>query len=513
MLSYLKIGARLFAGFTLVLTLCAALGAFAMSRLNEVNENTTELATNWLVAAQALGNYSDALSQMRRSEVGAVLATTRQDYNERTKTIDTDRQLAVAAWTKYTPTITPGEEQELASKVESAVSQYNTELTKTMALANDTQTHEQALAQYSSDSRKAFLEVLVAIQADEAFQARGGDRAYASAKATYSSARLQVTVMIAIAIAIGTLLAWRITASITKPLSQAMHVAERVASGDLREVHVSSSRDETGRLLQSLAAMQSSLVDVVSQVRTSSDSIATGSGQIAAGNADLSQRTEEQASNLQQTAASMEQLTSTVRQNADNAGAAMRLVEEATLAASSSRDTVASVVATMSQIEEASRKVGDIIGVIDGIAFQTNILALNAAVEAARAGDHGRGFAVVASEVRALAQRSATAAKEVKALVSTSTQRVEIGVAQVHDAGEAIGGIATKVAKVNALMNEITAASNEQSVGIGQVGDAVSQLDQVTQQNAALVEESAAAAESLKQQADRLASTMSFFKL
>ena len=511
MLSNLRIGTRLFASFSVVLALCVALGAFAMSRLSEVNDNTTDLATNYLVGAQTLANYSDALSQMRRSEVGAVLATTRQDYDERAKTIDEERQIVLATWARYTPTISPGDEQDLADKIQSAFGRYDASLKKTMTLAGDPQAHDQALAQYGGESRQAFLAVLKTIQADEALQTRDAEKAYASAKATYSSARLQVVAMIALAVAAGAFLAWRITVSITKPLSLAVSFAERVASGDLRELNVKASRDESGLLLQALARMQSSLVGVVSQVRTSSDSIATGSGQIAAGNSDLSQRTEEQASNLQQTAASMEQLTSTVRQNAENAGAAMRLAGEAAEAASNGNETVASVVATMSQIEEASRKVGDIIGVIDGIAFQTNILALNAAVEAARAGEHGRGFAVVASEVRALAQRSASAAKEIKALVATSTDRVETGVVQVNGAGAAIGSIAAKVGKVTALMNEIASASNEQSVGIGQVGDAVSQLDQVTQQNAALVEESAAAAESLKQQADKLASTMSFF--
>jgi len=224
-------------------------------------------------------------------------------------------------------------------------------------------------------------------------------------------------------------------------------------------------------------------------------------------------RTEEQASNLQQTAASMEQLTSTVRQNADSAQAAMRLAAEASDAAVHGRGTVERVVQTMTEIEASSRKVGDIIGVIDGIAFQTNILALNAAVEAARAGVHGRGFAVVASEVRALAQRCASAAKEIKTLIADSSERVAAGTALAADADSAIDNIAGKVANVNTYVSEIAAASTEQSKGIGQIGDAVGQLDQVTQQNAALVEESAAAAESLSAQANALTETMSFFSV
>jgi methyl-accepting chemotaxis protein len=248
-------------------------------------------------------------------------------------------------------------------------------------------------------------------------------------------------------------------------------------------------------------------------VRNSADSIATGSSQIAVGNADLSQRTEEQASNLQQTAASMEQLTATVKQNADTARAATQIANGATTAASAGGRVVGQVVATMEAISQSSRKVADIIGVIDGIAFQTNILALNAAVEAARAGEQGRGFAVVAGEVRSLAQRSSEAAREIKALIGASVEKVESGTHLVDEAGRSMADIVTQVGRVNDLIGEISAASLEQSTGIGQIGDAVTQLDQVTQQNAALVEESAAAAESLKVQAGQLARVVSVFRL
>jgi methyl-accepting chemotaxis protein/methyl-accepting chemotaxis protein-1 (serine sensor receptor) len=300
---------------------------------------------------------------------------------------------------------------------------------------------------------------------------------------------------------------------ITVPLDEAIAVARRVASGDLGSRIEVKSRNELGTLLGALKAMNESLVSVVASVRSSSDSIATGSSQIATGNADLSQRTERQASNLQQTAASMEQLTSTVKTNAQIAQQAEQLAKSASDVAARGGQTVEGVVATMEQISAASRKISDIIGVIDGIAFQTNILALNAAVEAARAGEQGRGFAVVAGEVRSLAQRSAQAAREIKSLIGASVEKVEVGSQQVNDAGRTMSDIVTQVRRVSDLIAEISAATHEQTCDISQVSGAVSQLDQVTQQNAALVEQSAAAAESLQQQAARLVEAVAIFKL
>ncbi|CAN5874863.1 hypothetical protein BH11PSE8_BH11PSE8_20460 [soil metagenome] len=262
-----------------------------------------------------------------------------------------------------------------------------------------------------------------------------------------------------------------------------------------------------------LGRMNSNLARIVGQVRNSSDSIATGSAQIAIGNADLSQRTEEQASNLQQTSASMEQLSDTVKQNAQTAEHADKMAGEAAAAAVKGGQMVDSVVATMDRIAASSRKIADIIGVIDGIAFQTNILALNAAVEAARAGEHGRGFAVVASEVRSLAGRSADAAKEIKTLIGASVDQVEAGARQANEAGVSMGEIVLQVQQVTQLISEMTGATTEQATGIAQVGDAMTQLDQVTQQNAALVEESAAAAESLQHQARQLVQAVSVFRL
>jgi len=314
-------------------------------------------------------------------------------------------------------------------------------------------------------------------------------------------------------VAAGMLIAWALVRSIVTPLAQAVKLAEAVAAGDLR-THISAAgTNETGQLLAALKRMNDGLVDIVAQVREGSDSIATGSAEIARGNADLSQRTEEQASNLQHTAASMEQLTATVKQNADTARAATQLAASASAVAAQGGTAVNEVVATMEQISAASRKISDIIGTIDGIAFQTNILALNAAVEAARAGEQGRGFAVVAGEVRTLAQRSAQAAREIKTLIGDSVDKVEIGSTLAGNAGRTMGEIVSQVKRVSDLIAEISAASAEQSQGIAQVGDAVTQLDQVTQQNAALVEQAAAAADSLQQQAGRMTEVVAVFRL
>jgi len=300
---------------------------------------------------------------------------------------------------------------------------------------------------------------------------------------------------------------------ITRPLQQAVDMANAIAAGDLAQNIEVHSHDETGRLMQAMKDMNASLVNIVSQVRTGTDTIATASSQIASGNLDLSSRTEEQASSLEETASSMEELTSTVKQNAENARQANQLVVSTADVAVKGGQVVGQVVDTMASIKQSSRKIADIIGVIDGIAFQTNILALNAAVEAARAGEQGRGFAVVASEVRNLAQRSAGAAKEIKALIEDSVGKVDAGSELVDEAGRTMGEIVSSVKRVTDIMSEIAAASQEQSAGIEQVNQAVSQMDEATQQNTALVEEAAAAAESLQEQAGKLAEAVSVFKL
>jgi len=316
-----------------------------------------------------------------------------------------------------------------------------------------------------------------------------------------------------LAVLLGSLLAFALSRSILVPLRQASASTRRIADGDLTETIVVGGKDEAAELLLALQAMQANLSRVVSGVRTNAEGVATASAEIAQGNNDLSGRTEQQASALEETAASMEELSSTVRQNSDNAQQANKLAQGATNVAVEGGEVVSRVVDTMKGINESSRKISDIISVIDGIAFQTNILALNAAVEAARAGEQGRGFAVVASEVRSLAQRSADAAKQIKGLIGTSVERVEQGTALVDQAGTTMQEVVSAIRRVTDLMGEISAASVEQSAGVAQVGEAVTQMDQATQQNAALVEQSAAAASSLKSQAEQMVAAVAVFKL
>jgi len=340
-----------------------------------------------------------------------------------------------------------------------------------------------------------------------------GKKEFEQSQTIYHLVRISCTAGILFGVLLAAIVGIWLVRAISRPLEAAVKIARGVAAGDLTQQINVRSMDETGQLMQALKDMNASLVKVVGEVRHGTDTIATASSQIAAGNMDLSSRTEEQASSLEETAASMEELTSTVKQNADNARQANQLAESASGVAVKGGQVVAQVVDTMSAINASSKKIVDIIGVIDGIAFQTNILALNAAVEAARAGEQGRGFAVVAAEVRNLAQRSAAAAKEIKTLIGDSVDKVEEGSQQVAQAGKTMEEIVSSVKRVTDIMAEISVASQEQTSGIEQINQAITQMDQVTQQNAALVEEAAAAAASLQEQASGLSEVVSVFKL
>ncbi|CAN5203621.1 methyl-accepting chemotaxis protein [soil metagenome] len=422
------------------------------------------------------------------------------------------RELTAATWKAYSQTELNPEEVVLIAKALPLMKRADGTITRMIELfrAQDREGLRAFAAKElypAIDPVSDVMSELVQVQLD------GAKQQFDASQATYDTMLRATVLATLVVLAAAGWAAFALIRSILQPLDRAVHIAETVAAGDLASKIEVTGHDETSHLLRALKRMNDSLVGIVGQVRTASDSIATGSSQIAMGTADLSQRTEEQASNLEQTAASMEQLTATVRQNADTARTATQVALNATEVAGHGSEVVAQLVETMTQINASSRTIVDITGVIDGIAFQTNILALNAAVEAARAGEQGRGFAVVASEVRALAQRSAVAAKEIKTLIGASVQRVDAGSVLVGSAGKTMGEILAEIRKVSDLIGEISNASTEQSQGISQIGDAVQQLEQVTQQNAALVEESAAASESLKHQATQLAQTVSVFRL
>ncbi|RTF06762.1 HAMP domain-containing protein [Serratia marcescens] len=363
--------------------------------------------------------------------------------------------------------------------------------------------HEQQISRQLGERAQAIGMLVNAFMQDELVQTRNN----------INLAQLQMGITTLIAIIAGVLIAWRITLQITRPLHSTLAMAERIAGGDLRQAQTSTRRDELGQLLNAVAAMSQNLRTMIEKIQMGVSQVSTASAEIAAGNTDLSSRTEQQAAAVEETAASMEQLTATVKQNAENARQASQLALSASETAQKGGKVVANVVQTMHDIAGSSQKIADITGVIDGIAFQTNILALNAAVEAARAGEQGRGFAVVAGEVRNLAQRSAQAAKEIKGLIEDSVSRVDMGSVLVESAGETMGDIVNAVTRVTDIMGEIASASDEQSRGIDQVGQAVAEMDRVTQQNASLVEESASAAAALEEQASMLTQSVAVFRL
>jgi len=371
----------------------------------------------------------------------------------------------------------------------------------------------EAIAFLMNKASPALRSTIVALDAIVTYETESTRRIAAEARENYLYMRNLLIAIGAVAVLLCALIAWRITSSIRRPLTSALSVAEAVAAGDISSRIEITTHDETGRLLMTLRKMNQSLNHIVGRVRTGAETIAVAASEIAAGNRSLAERTEQQAASLEETAASMEQLTSTVRQNADNAQQANQLAATASDVAIKGGNVVSQVVETMASINASSRKVVDIIAVIDGIAFQTNILALNAAVEAARAGEQGRGFAVVASEVRALAQRSASAAREIKSLIDDSVEKVGSGARLVDTAGATMQEVVMSVRRVSEIIGEIAAASVEQTAGIEQIQQAVTHMDQTTQQNAALVEQASAASEALRDQAVQLTAAVSTFKL
>jgi len=518
MFSNLKIGSRLALAFGVVLSLLCVMAGVAAWQMGKLAANTEEYATNLVPSFAAQHRITLDLGQERRKEYRHILANDAAEMDKVESDIAAYRKSVADELDKYDKEyVSDAEDKRRLDKVRAALVAYYAQWEPLRALSRQTTTDPTKTAEAEAlmvgASSKAFADVDAAVQNWWDYNVQLSDKETAASKETDANAKLVLIAMVVAALALGSFAAVTITRSITGPIVRAVQVATTVAAGDLSSRIAVRGNDETAQLLRALARMNDSLAQIVGQVRASSESIATGSAQIATGNADLSQRTEEQASNLQQTAASMEELSGTVKNSAATAGHASELAAGASAAAVKGGEMVGTVVDTMRDIAASSKKIADIIGVIDGIAFQTNILALNAAVEAARAGEQGRGFAVVASEVRSLASRSAEAAKEIKSLIGASVEKVEAGARQVDIAGASMADIVSQVQRVSALITEISSAAGEQSTGIGQVGDAVAQLDQVTQQNAALVEESAAAAESLRTQAANLADSVRVFKL
>ncbi|XYJ09569.1 methyl-accepting chemotaxis protein [Telluria sp. B2] len=511
-LANVKIAKRLAIGFGLVGALLLGSQIFGITMVSRVSTGTADLAersipninaTSAVLAeindvAVALRNMmldaDPADRQKQREEIAASTGASQEKLAQLDKRlVSPDSRAVLARMLAANDKYIEGQ-KELLKRIEAGDEQGARDFLKSVL-------------------RPALAELKGAVNDQLVLQQQRASERAEDAHDIEASTRIMMIVLALVSLAMAALVAWWNTRSITRPLARALDVANTVAAGDLTSRIEVTTRDETGMLLQALKTMNENLARTVSVVRSGTETIGTAANEVAAGNLDLSSRTEQQASSLEETASSMEELTSTVKQNADNARQANSLAETASHVAERGGRVIDEVVGTMERINASSGKIADIIGVIDGIAFQTNILALNAAVEAARAGEQGRGFAVVATEVRNLAQRSAAAAKEIKGLIGDSTEAVQAGSKLVNEAGATMNEIVESVRRVTDIMSEITAASVEQTAGIEQINEAVAQMDQVTQQNAALVEQAAAASASMQEQAARLAEAVSVFRV
>jgi methyl-accepting chemotaxis protein len=508
----LKLRTRLALGFGVICAMLIVVLMLGMTMLGRVNQGTKDIVQQRMPKIEAATSILDETNNISVALRNLMLNDDPADRKLQTEKVMKARAAIQSLLdNKHTEGLTD-RERELASQTAEHNAKFvkqQEELLKRIGGGDI----EGAKAYLNDEFRPLLLAYKKVLNEQIKIQKAAVAAASDNAEATYSETRMLMAGLGVAILALAGAIAWAISASIAKPVARALEVANTVAAGDLTSRIDVTTRDETGQLLRALKAMNESLARTVQAVRSGTETIATASGEVAAGSMDLSSRTEQQASSLEETASSMEELTSTVKQNADNARQANMLAESASNVAARGGAVIEQVVGTMREIHDASGKIADIIGVIDGIAFQTNILALNAAVEAARAGEQGRGFAVVAGEVRNLAQRSAAAAREIKTLIVDSTGKVENGSKLVGDAGNTMREIVDSVRRVTDIMAEITSASAEQSGGIEQINQAIAQMDEVTQQNAALVEQTSAAAEAMQDQAARLAQAVSVFRL
>jgi methyl-accepting chemotaxis protein len=508
----LTIGTRLAAGFGLVLAMTILMTAFGIHHMQAVADATRDMMREPLAKERMVGDWyrlihtsvrrTSAIAKSSDPSLGAFFA---EDLANSTKEINSLQKKVEALLA------TPAEREAFA-RIGEARKRYTGSRDRIVALKKEGKLEEadEVLMKTFQPDAAAYQGILNELLE---LQRRAIDAQAVRIDEEFRGNRRFLILCGAFVLALGAFCAWWLTRGIVVPLNRAVEIASSVANNDLRSDIAVTSSDETGRLLGALKTMNDGLASIVTQVRSGTEHMSSASSQIAAGNMDLSARTEQQAGALEETASSMEELTSTVRQNADNARQANQLAVSASEVAVRGGAVVGEVVRTMESINASARKIVDIIAVIDGIAFQTNILALNAAVEAARAGEQGRGFAVVAGEVRNLAQRSAAAAREIKTLIGDSVGKVDAGSRLVEQAGQTMAEVVHSIQRVTDIMGEITTASAEQSAGIEQVNGAIADMDGVTQQNAALVEEAAAAAASMRQQAEALAAVVAVFKV
>ena len=514
-LSNYKISTKLVLAFIAVATIGALLGAYAIYNMKRINDADTRLYQQELMG---LSLFKEANVERLKAVVGlrdAILATTEAERANAFGRVTDGRAKSKAFIEQASVLFTTEEGRRQVSQLQETIKTDQTAADGLAGRIKASEMHADSELQQYMRANVVQPSVQLGIAMNKLSQLKEGEaKAVADANTELYAGSRNVTVVLVLAgLAVGVFLGFAVSRHVTSPLALAVDSAHRMSEGDMTVAMQVEGKDETSQLLQALENMRASLQGIVATVRTDADGVATASTEIAQGNLDLSTRTESQASVLEETAASMEEISSAVKQNADSARHANQLASSAASVAVRGGEVVAQVVSTMQGINDASRKIEDITGVIDGIAFQTNILALNAAVEAARAGEQGRGFAVVASEVRNLAQRSAAAAKEIKALITDSVERVDQGARLVDRAGATMTEVVDSVQRVSAIIGEIALASTEQTTGVEQVNQAIIEMDHVTQQNAALVEQAAAAAKALQDQAANLAQVVSVFKI